>query len=257
MLSFKGTRFSIYLSIFGAFLWTGAQAETAMPSRPFAPLVLNAETPDQVVGKFNVGSLNTSTALSQEGVYHHHAYHYRGHFYATDGMVDLLKQAAQTLFALYSLDGPTNIERLQVGDLSLRDGGEIPDHGSHENGLDVDLIYPRLNHQEEPASASEMTESFVRGGRPSANFDGERTWDLIRILASSNRISRIYIDGILKRELCRISRARGDFEAHRETLRLLISYPHHRDHMHVRMTCPASSPRCVDEQKPNPPGPGC
>jgi murein endopeptidase len=41
--------------------------------------------------------------------------------------------------------------RLGIGDLSLRRGGYFgPVHATHQNGLDVDLYYPRLDKRERP-----------------------------------------------------------------------------------------------------------
>jgi murein endopeptidase len=41
--------------------------------------------------------------------------------------------------------------RLGIGDLSLRHGGKFgPVHATHQNGLDVDVYYPRLDRRERP-----------------------------------------------------------------------------------------------------------
>jgi hypothetical protein len=46
--------------------------------------------------------------------------------------------------------------RVGIGDLSRRDGGDFgrrfgaPGHASHQNGLDVDVYYPRLDRKERP-----------------------------------------------------------------------------------------------------------
>jgi hypothetical protein len=37
--------------------------------------------------------------------------------------------------------------RVVVGDISRRDGGTMDDHVSHQNGLDVDVYYPRRDHR--------------------------------------------------------------------------------------------------------------
>lgn len=232
----------------------GVQTPLIQSPRWLRPIVLAPETPNQTAGTHTRGRLNSSQALPEDGPYHHHVYRFREHFYGTDGLVELLLQTAKRLHLHYKKHG---IEPLQIGDLSERDGGNIPGHGSHENGLDVDIIYPRNNHQSEPLTATHMTELFVQNGRPTANFDGERTLDLIKILATSNRINHIYVDRILKRELCRISRTRGELEADTEVLRLLVPYPRHRDHLHVRLTCPSSSPACVRSRHVLPPGSGC
>jgi len=64
--------------------------------------------------------------------------------------------------------------RVGVGDLSRPHGGPFgPKHASHQNGLDVDVYYPRLDRRERPpvrveqidyALAQDLVTRFVRAG---------------------------------------------------------------------------------------------
>ncbi len=63
--------------------------------------------------------------------------------------------------------------RVVVGDLSLRRGGEIDEHVSHENGLDVDVYYPRRDGKALPPHtvgqidlrlAQNLADRFVAAG---------------------------------------------------------------------------------------------
>jgi murein endopeptidase len=69
--------------------------------------------------------------------------------------------------------------RVGVGDLSRRRGGDFgvrygaPGHASHQNGLDVDVYYPRLDRRERPPRkpsqvdlrlAQELVDWFVDAG---------------------------------------------------------------------------------------------
>jgi len=69
--------------------------------------------------------------------------------------------------------------RIGIGDLSRPAGGDFgirygrPGHVSHQNGLDVDLYYPRLDRRERPPRrvaqidrrlAQELVDRFVRAG---------------------------------------------------------------------------------------------
>jgi murein endopeptidase len=65
--------------------------------------------------------------------------------YGTDMLVRLLVG----VIAEYSAAHP-KAPRVVVGDLSLRGGGEIDEHVSHENGLDVDVYYPRRDGKAVP-----------------------------------------------------------------------------------------------------------
>jgi hypothetical protein len=63
--------------------------------------------------------------------------------YGTDELVRL----AVDVIAAYRLAHP-DAPRVVIGDLSLRGGGEIDEHASHENGLDLDVYYPRKDGRE-------------------------------------------------------------------------------------------------------------
>lgn len=64
--------------------------------------------------------------------------------------------------------------RVGIGDLSRRRGGPFgPKHVSHQNGLDVDVYYPRLDGRERPPRrvdqidrrlAQDLVDRFVRAG---------------------------------------------------------------------------------------------
>jgi murein endopeptidase len=95
--------------------------------------------------------------------------------WATD---DLIRTTLRTLRE-FSRRHPA-APRVGVGDLSLRRGGYFgPEvgggigHGTHQNGLDVDVYYPRLDGREEPplavrevdvALAQDLVDMFVEAG---------------------------------------------------------------------------------------------
>ena len=78
--------------------------------------------------------------------------------------------------------------RVGIGDLSRRRGGPFgPKHASHQNGLDVDVYYPRRDGRERPPRrvgqidrrlAQDLVDRFVRAGAeivyvgPSTGFTG-------------------------------------------------------------------------------------
>jgi murein endopeptidase len=94
--------------------------------------------------------------------------------YGTDRLVrELLRVLAE--FRAANPDAP----RIGVGDLSRPAGGNFgprygaPGHASHQNGLDVDVYYPRLDrHERGPAKvaqvdralAQDLVDRFVRAG---------------------------------------------------------------------------------------------
>jgi murein endopeptidase len=86
--------------------------------------------------------------------------------------------------------------RVGVGDFSLPRGGPFgPKHASHQNGLDVDVYYPRLDRRERPPLraeqidrplAQDLLERFVRAGAvrifvgPNTRLTGPRR--IVRVL---------------------------------------------------------------------------
>ena len=95
--------------------------------------------------------------------------------------------------------------RVVIGDLSLRDGGTMDQHVSHQNGLDVDVYYPRLDRylsapiatsQIDRALAQDLLDRFVSAGAQTV-FVG-------------------YSTGL------------------RGPSGVVVPYPNHENHMHVR-----------------------
>ena len=86
--------------------------------------------------------------------------------------------------------------RVGIGDLSRRRGGPFgPKHASHQNGLDVDVYYPRRDRKERPPRrvgqidrrlAQDLVDRFVRVGAeivyvgPNTGFTGPRR--IVRVL---------------------------------------------------------------------------
>jgi hypothetical protein len=99
--------------------------------------------------------------------------------------------------------------RAVVGDLSFRAGGPMELHRSHQNGLDVDLYYPRLDRR-------------LRAPRTRSQVDRELAQDLLdRFVAAGAQVVFVgYSTGL-----------RGPSE-------VVVPYPNHEDHMHVRFPPP-------------------
>ena len=148
-------------------------------------------------------------------------------------------------------------ERLQIGDIAAEHGGFISGHGSHQNGLDVDIVFLRNDHAEQdPNEVAGFVESFVENGVISPNFDLPRNWEFVKAAVSSGIINRIFVDQIVKDKLCDHAKTTSEYSTETEALRRLRPWPNHPDHFHVRIKCPAGNPRCVIQDEP-PEGPGC
>ena len=134
---------------------------------------------------------------------------------------------------------------LAVGDLGQARGGPAPNgHASHQNGLDVDLWFS-------PAGPSATQQPMVdlAAMKPSEHY-GERVPALLELAAKDRRVARIFVNAVIKRELC--EKVTGD----RSWLAKLRPWYGHHEHFHVRLACPADSPEC-QSQAPLASGDGC
>jgi hypothetical protein len=99
--------------------------------------------------------------------------------------------------------------RVVLGDISFRGGGSMDEHVSHQNGLDVDVYYPRRDrHLSAPATPSQV--------------DHRRAQDLLdRFVAAGAQVVFVgYSTGL--------SGPNG----------VVVPYPNHENHMHVRFPTP-------------------
>ena len=99
--------------------------------------------------------------------------------------------------------------RVVVGDLSFRSGGTMDQHASHQNGLDVDVYYPRLDR---------------RLGAPIATRQVDR------------RLSQDLLDRFLAAgaKMVFVGFSTGLHGPHD----VVVPYPNHENHMHVRFRAP-------------------
>jgi hypothetical protein len=96
-----------------------------------------------------------------------------------------------------------------VGDISFRHGGTMDQHVSHQNGLDVDVYYPRLDRRlAAPAATGQVDRRLAQ--------------DLLdRFLAAGAKVVFVgYATGL---------HGPGG---------VVVPYPNHEDHMHVRFPAP-------------------
>ncbi len=99
--------------------------------------------------------------------------------------------------------------RVVVGDISYRGGGRMDEHVSHQNGLDVDVYYPRRDgHLSAPIATSQIDQRLAQ--------------DLLdRFVAAGAQIVFVgYSTGL------------------RGPSGVVVPYPNHENHMHVRFPHP-------------------
>ncbi len=195
------------------------------------------------VGYYNHGSLVDGECLPENGEGYIQLFRDVGHIYGTDEMISMLEKTASELSERYP-----GKDRLQIEDISSRTGGDIDPHGSHENGLDVDLQFFKADGIEFiPTPSQAYAPEMVRDGRVSSNFDIERNWELVKTLHRHGSVQVIFIDQKLKDALTSYARSRGELTTHQRELNSLRHVENHKDHMHVRLNCPSSAKGCFSK----------
>jgi len=206
----------------------------------------------QAVGYYSNGSILHSVEFPSETDAVLKIFRHRDRGWATEALIDLIENAAQQVHDLFPAG-----ERLQIADASQEGGGKITGHASHQNGLDIDLVFYRMDRfEEDPERSGGLNEHFIADGKLTENFDLERNWLFIDALVKTKKVNRIFVDEKIKQALCRYARDEGLLADSEETLRRLRHWPHHTNHLHVRFSCPSTSPNCLSQSLP-PSGTGC
>lgn len=159
------------------------------------------------------------------------------------GTRETVRAITQAFTALRAKDPAA--PKVRVHDISLKSGGPIDDHQSHQSGRDADITY----FQKDAEGACPL-----RPVAPSV-LDVERQWSLLQYWLERGQLEAVFIDYDLQAKLYKQARAQG---ASHEELMHWFQYPrgrtaslgivrhaaHHADHMHVRFVCDATDPEC-------------
>lgn len=207
---------------------------------------------EQAVGFYSKGSLLNASHLQDDGEGFIKLFRDRDRAWGTEELVNLVTETAKALKVIYP-----DSEHLQIGDIGQKMGGLITRHGSHQNGLDVDIVYFRENRQEQDLNETDgFVELFVVNGKLTPNFDLERNWTMVKLLGNNPKVARMFVDPVIKKSLCLYGKDTKDLVDNVEALRKLRPLKGHADHIHVRLNCPETSIRCI-KQDPPAEGSGC
>jgi murein endopeptidase len=165
----------------------------------------------------------------------------RGLNYTSDGMLELIEQAAAHVAEAY----PGSV--VPLGNFSAQGGGDIPYSASHNSGRDGDLGIFVVDEDGEPVFPPGLVPLDEQGRYEGEEgvyvFDAGRNWALVEglIEAGAGRIQFIFISNPLKRKLLAEARRQGaSNEVIRHARRMLVqpggALPHN-DHFHLRIYC--------------------
>lgn len=230
---------------------TGVEADSTSQADSTSEAVSTQSSDDfqgsknQAKGFYSKGSLVNSSLIPLEGFGFVKIARPRGFGHGTHDLVSILKEAAAELQRKY----PSR-DRVMIADMSRDRGGSLPGHASHQNGLDADVGFIRLDQTEQDADdIGGFRELFVKNGKLTKNFDLKRNWAYAKILIETGRVQRVFVGEVIKKNFCAYAKRLGVMEQEKETLRRLRVIAGHTDHFHVRVTCPKKSTSCKEQQE--------
>ena len=136
--------------------------------------------------------------------------------------------------------------KIRVHDLSNRRGGRMHGHRSHQSGRDADLAY----YQKRCAGRV----CGFRRLQPD-DLDADTQWVLFHTWLQNDQVDAIFMDYSLQQPLYEAARRAGVPRGRLARwiqyprgptypLGIVRHYPKHRDHAHVRFTCPDTDEQC-------------
>ena len=202
----------------------------------------------QSIGTYTNGCISGAVALPIEGVGYQVMRLSRQRVYGHPNLIEFIQNLGQTV-------ADQHASNLLIGDLGQHHGGRTPSgHRSHQNGLDVDIWFllstasTLSDHERETLSATSMLASSDKIALKEWTSAHEQ---VLLSAAQSPNVERIFVNPIIKRELCQHTPT-----SHRAALHKIRPWWKHDDHFHVRLSCPKDSLNC-EHQEPLPQGDGC
>lgn len=227
----------VLLSLFLAVGLCGLQDTCAAPA-------INGEGPSLSLGRPWKGSqIGAVSVCAWDGGLFHVYSCQRGLQWGTRPLVELLLNVGESLQQRYPR------LKLVVGNLSRRNGGEIPYSVSHQAGRDADLgfvLFDRRGKQFFPLPLPRIREHGERHGTGFAagktlRFDVERNWYVARALVMDPRVQWVFVADFLKQEMLEWARDHGEDPSVLIRAEFLLHQPGtsspHDDHFHVRLFC--------------------
>lgn len=195
------------------------------------------------IGKYNAGCVKNSVGLPETGSGYQVIRTSRKRNHGSYAMINYI----QDLTREFSSRHKANI---LIADISKEGGGPIlDDHSSHQSGLDADILLLHKRNENELYTISERERlrpvSKLNSTKNKIDFNkwSSLNSELLKTAASYREVDRIFINPAIKKHLC------GKY-GNENWLRKLRPWWGHDGHFHVRLSCPADNPKCVDLDPP-------
>lgn len=177
-------------------------------------------------GNYNNGSLTNGLRYANfsAGYYDKNLTNY--HNYGILELINLVEKIGREWYRQFP-SGP----RMGLGNISLQNGGNTPEHAGHENGTEIDIRYVRRTPSGGTYEAPLSVETHP------LDYDQSRTTELVGLFLLNHNVSRIFVDPNTN-----ISNSTYTYANGRITVDLTIRQSDgrrvHSDHFHVQITDP-------------------
>lgn len=219
-----------------------ASVAWAAGDNPWPSFDAPAPGPARAIGGYSKGCLQGAVELPLDGEGYQVMRPSRRRYYGHPVLVDYVKGLSASFHAARK-------SLLLIGDLSQPRGGRSNGgHSSHQTGLDVDIWFWRPPVAEKRSLSERQRERIearsvvdVEQGTIVAKWK-KRVATILRLAAQDAHVARIFVNPIIKRELCEDLGERPGKKG--RWLRKLRPWYGHDDHFHVRLQCPEESTDC-------------
>ena len=139
-----------------------------------------------------------------------------------------------------------------VNDLSAKNGGDLSNHASHENGLDIDMNIP--------TSARDCTKKSWNDYRSNLKKDRDfydKNYDLLKLIIGSGKVHVVFIDKSFIKNMCehtkKMNLSSDELKERKVIFNKLYHIGGHANHYHIRMVCNEQNLGCKSQGrlKPN------
>lgn len=190
--------------------------------------------------KLRVGRLIDASEQALEGIGFKRSTFPQSHVFrfGTGLLVDVLTESAREFRRLKGYE--ENV--LFINHISKEHGGSNSGHGSHQNGLDVDIAY--LN--EVTPTAFEDQTANVRSNN--GKFDYKRNFLYWAMMINTGYMHVVFVSNDIKYGFCRWAKSNNLLSSGAEVLRRLFVANGHHNHFHMRMKCSPNYPTCQNQK---------
>ncbi len=238
---------TVMQALFSGCLCASVIATASAAQRDWSSVTEPVPGEPRIIGAHGAACLIGAVQLPPEGTGYQAVDLERNRHFGHPELVDYIERLGQRVDA-------AGIGPMLVGDMAQPRGGPMSyGHVSHQSGLDVDIWF-RLDLPQLERSEREGIDQPILVDESTGELDQSkwthRQAELIRLAAQDPRVTRIFVDGAVKRDLCE-----REWED-RSWLQRIRPWPFHDEHLHVRLRCPEDATDCVDQPAP-PAGEGC